>query len=61
MTRDRTLVGRDHKYNTYWRDNSDRYVYQKLANGDWNGWLCSLDVWERTLSKAGWIQVEVAR
>ena len=28
---------------------SDGYVYQKLPNGQWNGWLCSKIAWNNGL------------
>ena len=52
----RVRVGSSHggKY-TYWQA-PDRYVYQyDERRGEWVGWLCSLEAWERTFSKAAWM------
>lgn len=41
----RTLVGRCSHGHSYWLD-ADGYVYQLLASGHWNGWLCRATIWE---------------
>lgn len=57
---DLTRVASSHEGQySYWIA-SDRYVYQlRHVDSTWIGWLCSLDVWERTFSKSTWIALEV--
>jgi len=49
--RERTYLGTDRYGNRYWLDITDRYVYQMLATGYWNGWFCAQPVWETTMHR----------
>jgi hypothetical protein len=48
----RTLIAESHggQY-TYWLDDTSPYIHQRRGmEGEWVGYLCSLDAWERTFS-----------
>lgn len=58
---DRVKVGTSHNRFSYWLDHRDLYVYQYDDRcREWIGWLCSLDVWERTFGKAKWVTLEIS-
>lgn len=58
----REFLGTDRKGFTYWKDENDRYVYQRYADRDyfvrgqnmrseWVGWICTVGAWERTFHR----------
>ena len=57
-TRTMLATSHDSRY-SYWSD-PDLYIYQFNEHDQcWQGWLCSMDAWERTYSKANWITLVI--